>query len=320
LFAAAFSRKTAYTFAHAALAARMSAHGWASPSFSSLPEESNGEPAKRDWSTSSALKRALSDISGARIDNGRMENAHQQSQPARGLTGGDWRAKRSAMSHASRSFALPRPVKAVVFDLDGTLVDSESLVRDGYFAAARRFAIPFAEAQFLTLIGKHRAENDAQLRMMFGEDFPLDAFHAEVVAEIGDRVAPMKRGAKEMMARLEAERIPFGLATSSGRGWVERIFRAHDLAARFSAIVTRDDVENRKPHPDPYLKAAAALGVAPADALAFEDSPTGFAAAHMAGMMTVIVPDLIAPDADMRERAMLIAHSLDEARALIFGD
>jgi HAD superfamily hydrolase (TIGR01509 family) len=218
------------------------------------------------------------------------------------------------------AFALPRAVKAVVFDLDGTLVDSESLVREGYFAAARRFAIPFTESQFLTLVGKHRAENDAQLRAMFGEDFPLEAFHAEVVAEIGDQVAPLKKGAAAMMARLEAERISFALATSSGRGWVERIFRTHDLASRFAAVVTRDDVENRKPHPDPYLKAAAALGAAPWDALAFEDSPAGFAAAHAAGMMTVIIPDLIAPDAEMRERALLIAHSLDEARAMIFGE
>lgn len=207
-----------------------------------------------------------------------------------------------------------------MFDLDGTLVDSESLVRDGYFAAARRFAIPFAESQFLTLVGKHRAENDAQLRAMFGEDFPLEAFHAEVAAEIGDQTAPMKKGALAMMARLERERIPFALATSSGRGWVERIFRAHDLAARFHAVVTRDDVENRKPHPEPYLKAAAALGAAPADALAFEDSPTGFAAADAAGMMTVVIPDLLAPDAEMRARALLLAHSLEDALAMIFGE
>lgn len=224
------------------------------------------------------------------------------------------------MSDARAASILPRAPRAIVFDLDGTLIDSEALVREGYFVAARHFRLPFEDAQFLTLVGKHRAENDAQLRAMFGEDFPLDAFHARVAAEIGDKTAPLKAGAAALMERFAAARLPIGLATSSGPQWVGRHLRAHGLAPRFSAVITRDDVENRKPHPEPYLKAAAALGAAPGATLAFEDSPTGFAAAEAAGMMTVLVPDLIAADADLRGRALLVAHSLDEAARLLFGE
>ena len=217
------------------------------------------------------------------------------------------------------TFRLPRQPLAVVFDLDGTLIDSEALVLDAYMAAAAQHRVPFTHDQFLSLVGQHRAASEQKMRAYFGPDFPLETFYAGVSAYIGDDHAPLKPGALELLDALDAAGTPFALATSSGRGWVDKHFKAHRLGHRFHAVVTRDDVANGKPHPEPYIKAATALGHPPASILAVEDSPTGVRAAHAAGLMTVMAPDLIKPDAETRQLALVVVNSLDEVRAMLAG-
>jgi HAD superfamily hydrolase (TIGR01509 family) len=197
-----------------------------------------------------------------------------------------------------------------VFDLDGTLIDSEALVLDAYMAAADAHGTPFTHAQFLTLVGHNRETSERRMREYFGADFPIEQFYASVGAHIGDRYAPLKPGAAELMDHLDAMRLPYALATSSGRGWVDKHFAAHGLAGRFKALVTRDDVSQGKPHPEPYLKASTALGYSPADVLAVEDSPTGIRSAHAAGLMAVLAPDLIRPDEETRGYALHVVPSL----------
>lgn len=214
------------------------------------------------------------------------------------------------------AFRLPRPPRAVVFDLDGTLIDSEALVFEAYMAAAERHGLPLDQSRFLACVGKHRAATEATLRSYFG-DFPLEVFFETVSAHIGDGVAPLKPGALEILDRLDASKLRYALATSSGPPWVARHFSAHAFDARFHAVVTRNDVTNGKPHPEPYLKAAAALGFDPGEVLAVEDSPTGLAAAHAAGLMTVMIPDLLQPTDVCRTRATVIAGSLHDVLPLL---
>jgi HAD superfamily hydrolase (TIGR01509 family) len=213
--------------------------------------------------------------------------------------------------------SLPRRPLAVVFDLDGTLIDSEALVREAQFAACAKLGYAMSEAQFLSLVGLHREANDAQLRGFYGDDFPLDDFIAATRAHVGERVAPLKPGAAELMDALDAMRLPYGLATSSRRPWVDRHFAAHGLTHRFKAIVTRLDCVDGKPHPEPYLKASALLGAAPQRVLALEDSHAGVRSAHAAGCMTVMVPDLLPADAEMHRRVLRVATSLHDVVELI---
>jgi HAD superfamily hydrolase (TIGR01509 family) len=205
---------------------------------------------------------------------------------------------------------------AVVFDLDGTLIDSEALVKEAHFAACAELGVTMTDAQFLSLVGMHREANDVQLKAMYGADFPLESFITLTRAHVGDRVAPLKPGALELMDALDALDMPFGLATSSRRPWVDKHFNAHGLEPRFRAVVTRQDCVEGKPHPEPYLNASRLLGTAPADVLALEDSHAGVRSAHAAGCMTVMIPDLIAPDDEMHAKARVLA-SLHEVRAFI---
>lgn len=212
--------------------------------------------------------------------------------------------------------SLPRRPRAVVFDLDGTLIDSEALVREAHFAACAELGVSMTDAQFLALVGMHREANDAQLRGYYGPDFPLETFIAATRAHVGERVAPLKAGALEAMAAFDKIGLPFGLATSSRRPWVERHFGAHGLTHRFAAVVTRQDVVNGKPDPEPYVRASALLGAAPQDVLAIEDSHAGVRSAHAAGCMTVMVPDLLAADEEMRDKARVVG-SLHEVCVLL---
>lgn len=212
--------------------------------------------------------------------------------------------------------SLPRRPRAVVFDLDGTLIDSEALVKEAHFAACEQMGVTMSEAQFLALVGMHREANDLQLRAYYGDDFPLDEFIAKTRAHVGDRVAPLKAGALELMQTLDELALPFALATSSRRPWVDKHFAAHGLNQRFRAVVTRQDCVEGKPHPEPYLNASRLLGATPSEVLALEDSYAGVASAHAAGCMTVMVPDLLLPTERERGRALVLT-SLEDVTPLL---
>jgi HAD superfamily hydrolase (TIGR01509 family) len=213
--------------------------------------------------------------------------------------------------------SLPRAPQAVVFDLDGTLIDSEALVRDAYRITSARFGVSMTDAQFLALVGLNRDDNDKTLLNYWGADFPLADFHEANRKHLLSQTAPLKTGVQELLGALDELELPYALATSSGPLWVGRHFDAYGLHPRFRAVVTREDVDNGKPHPEPYLKAAALMNVAPAHVLALEDSHAGVTSAHAAGCMVVMIPDLLAANDDVRAKVHHIVDSLHDVRTLV---
>ena len=191
---------------------------------------------------------------------------------------------------------LVRP-RAVVFDMDGTLLDTETVALRAWVEAAAAAGVAFDEAVGRAVIGKNFADSSAHMRRHFhGTDYPVDAvlgrFHATFDALTKREGVTVKDGAREKLDHA-------------------------GLLASFVAVVGGDDVTRGKPAPDIYLAAAAALATDPPHCLAIEDSEPGFRAAHAAGMTTILVPDIATPSAELLALQPRIVHSLAEVRALL---
>ncbi len=164
----------------------------------------------------------------------------------------------------------------------------------------------------------------AMIRERYGDAVPLDRYFAlhgrHLDALVASGRLALKDGVPALLDALDRRGLPRAVATSSGRHRALHHLQHAGIAERFGSIVTRDDVSRGKPDPEPYLTAAAALGVGPAACLALEDSHTGVRAAHAAGMRVVMVPDLLQPTAEMHEKAYRIVHSLHEVIGLLDGN
>lgn len=213
--------------------------------------------------------------------------------------------------------SLPRAPHAVVFDMDGLLCDTEVVYRDAMIATAAEHGHDMPLSLFRSMIGLPGPMSDRQVLNHFGEDFPIAAFNARVMQHVDlacEAGIALKAGVVEILDHLDALGLPRAIATSSSHRSVEAHLGVSGIIPRFHAVVARGDYERGKPHPDPFLRAAERLGVAPALCLALEDSHNGVRAASAAGMMTVMVPDLLDPTEEMQTLCVRIARDLHEVR------
>ena len=212
---------------------------------------------------------------------------------------------------------LPRRVSAVILDMDGTLHDTETVYHTALKQAVRAVGFAVTDAFCHSLIGVPGPESDAMLRDHLGPDFPF-AVCDRLYEEHRDRAfitsVPLKAGAVELLEALGQHGLKVAVATSASRHAAGLHLSRSGLGAHLPVVVTRDDVARGKPHPDVFLRAAALLGVPPGECLAVEDSLHGIRAAHAAGMMPVMVPDLLVPTDEIRTMCAHIAIDLHEVR------
>jgi HAD superfamily hydrolase (TIGR01509 family) len=191
-------------------------------------------------------------------------------------------------------------VEAVVFDLDGVILDTEELwdeVREGL--AHERGGRWSGRAQ-ADMMGMSSPEWSAYMHEVVGLAEPPEEINREVVARMLDRYAerlPLIDGAVDAVERLAA-RWPLGLASSSNRELIDRALEVSGLARHFRATVSSEEVARGKPAPDVYLEAAGRLGVDAAKCAAIEDSANGIRSAHAAGMRPIAIPNAAFPPPD----------------------
>lgn len=193
---------------------------------------------------------------------------------------------------------LHRPL-AVIFDMDGLMLDTEPLAARAWREAASGMGLAFDPTVTHAMVGRTFPDCRQLLVDRHGDAYPVDqlmiAWSATYEAIIARDGLVVKPGLPELLAWLESERIPKGVATSTHHARACAKLQRTGLLSRFSAIVCGDQVTHGKPHPEIFLTVAQRLEVAPARCLVLEDSEPGFRASVSAGMASIIVPDLHAP-------------------------
>ncbi len=210
-------------------------------------------------------------------------------------------------------------MKTVVFDMDGVLFDTEKLCMDSWVAIAEDHGITGVEEVFPLCIGLNDNDTHALILDRMGEDFPYDEFKKEASAWfhnfVEEKGLPIKKGVPEILAYLKENGWSVGLASSSRYQSVISHLERTGIRDYFSVIITGDMVEHSKPQPDIYLKACEELGVVPKECFAIEDSPNGIRAAHWAGMKPIMVPDMIAPNDEMKSITKWIFEDLAQVQS-----
>lgn len=198
-------------------------------------------------------------------------------------------------------------IKAVLFDLDGTLVESMSMWGDIDVDYLKKFHIPVPEGLQKAIEGLSMY----QTAVYFKENFAIEDSLENIMDE-WNRMAyekytteiPLKPGVRAFLDVLKSKNIPCGIATSNSRILTEAILKSHQVENYFSVMVTGDEITNGKPNPEVYLEAAKKLDIAPEHCLVFEDIPFGIMAGKRAGMTVCAVEDDYSMN-DMEEKIRL---------------
>lgn len=216
-------------------------------------------------------------------------------------------------------FFSPDDIAAVIFDMDGVLLDTEKLYKKAAVIAAEAMGYELTDEVHLKTVGIPGDAAESVMCEGLGPNFDYTDFDHRWRQWMHDELAqsvPVKPGVVKLIAHLKARGTPFAIATSTERDPAHRHLSGAGLRDYFQVVVTRDDVQNGKPHPEAYLTAAARLGVDPATCLAIEDSHNGVRAAHAAGMQTIMVPDLLPSTEAVAALCIAVMDDLDQVRAV----
>lgn len=215
-------------------------------------------------------------------------------------------------------------IKAVIFDMDGLMFDTERMYQKAWLQAGRQMGVPMEPEIVDRLRGRNREGCARVCREAFGEDFDFDAMRtacrALMARWIEEDGLPVKPGLYELLAELERRGIPAVLATSTTRDSAWGHLQRAKVDQYFLGAVCGDEVSHSKPDPEVFLKAAALAGRDPARCMVLEDSPAGVRAGAAAGCFTVMVPDLTAPDEELKKLADEILPGLRDVIPLLDRD
>ncbi len=214
-------------------------------------------------------------------------------------------------------------IRAVLFDCDGLMFDTESRSQEIFREEARNYGVILPDDFFVRITGGTSEEDRRYIRSIPGIDAVMNAsrkrrfdlsWWASMAAD-----SLSKPGLKELFAWLEEKGIPRAICSSSRREYVETLISTVSGGLKYDEIVCGDMVSRPKPDPEIFLKAAAGLGVAPENCMVLEDSRQGITAARRAGMHSCFIRDTIEPDEEMRTMIEYERNDLQEVIQLLAG-
>ena len=212
-------------------------------------------------------------------------------------------------------------MKGVIFDMDGVIFDTERLYMRCCVEVGEELGLQNVEEVCKKCIGISSAGTDIIMTENFGEGFSAEEFKKSVgehfVKYFKDGKHLIKTGVPEILEYLKANGFKVALASSTVKSAVERELESAGLIQYFDELVCGDMVSKSKPEPDIFLEAAKRINSTPDECIVIEDSLNGIRAAYSAGMKAIMVPDIIQPDDEMREKAWKIVPTLVEAKKII---
>lgn len=211
--------------------------------------------------------------------------------------------------------------KAVIFDMDGVIFDSEKAVYEGWKDLAEKYGFSDLDTVYRRAIGVNAKAAERVFLDFYGEDFPYDKYKDEQSENYhkkydGGRL-PKKPYVEELLQFLKAEGYKTAIASSTRTALVKKQVEEANLSLYFDAIIGGDLIEKSKPEPDIFLKAAELIQASPKDCYVIEDSYNGIRAAYAAKMTGIMVPDMLPPTEEMEEKAKYILKDLLEVKKLL---
>jgi HAD superfamily hydrolase (TIGR01509 family) len=211
--------------------------------------------------------------------------------------------------------------QALVFDMDGLLLDTERIALDTFQVACRAHGVDVDNEIYYLCIGSNNAGTREILQRALGPGFPYERISKDwmelYLRRVSTQAVDLKPGARELLELVRRRRLPAALATSTHTALATTKLQLAGLDGYFSAVIGGDAVTHGKPHPEPYLAATRALGHRPGACWAIEDSDNGVRAAHAAGLFVLQVPDLVQPSDAVRDLGHVIVSSLYDVAALL---
>lgn len=213
------------------------------------------------------------------------------------------------------------PVKGVLFDMDGILLDTEKLYCRFWQEAAIACGYPMTREQALGMRSLNRTAGQQQLERYFGPEVDIHVIREQRIALMDAYTdaygVELKPGVKEVLSAIREKGIRCAITTSSPIERVKRHMAPHGILSCFDCICTGYDVARGKPAPDIYLKGARMLGLRPENCLAVEDSPAGLLSANRAGCQVVLIPDQDPVTDDTRPLLYAMGDSLEDLIPLL---
>lgn len=209
-------------------------------------------------------------------------------------------------------------MKAVIFDMDGILIDSEQLVLKCWQEIGEKNGLEGIEQVAYECIGTNQTKSEEIFKKHYGEEFPFQTYRKEVsenyMKHINEDGVPIKPGVYGLLEYLKMSCIKIGLASSTRKARVEEQLKMAGIIEYFDVIVCGDMVSKSKPEPDIFLECCRQLGVDASETYVIEDSYNGIIAGSRAGMKPIMVPDLLEPTEEMIRLSKEILHDLNEVK------
>ena len=209
-------------------------------------------------------------------------------------------------------------IKAVIFDMDGLMIDSERVTFEGYQHILSKKGKTITEDFYITLLGKPIKGIFQRFYDVYGNDFPIESVITDVHQYMAERFetegVPLKTGLVELLKYCREKGYRTIVATSSNRNRVDKILKSADIEQYFDDSICGDEVTKGKPDPEVFLKSCMKLGVNTDEAVVLEDSEAGIQASYAAGIKVICVPDMKQPEPEYAQKTFMIVTDLNKVK------